>query len=132
MDAVAQVEPGEIADFWASEVIGAAIEVHRRLGPGFLESVYEEALAIEFDLRQIPYARQAAVGVNYKGYMIGEGRVDLLVADILVVELKTVESLSALHVAQVISYLKATRLHLGLLLNFHVPVRPELNVSSAP
>ncbi|MFN8539739.1 MAG: GxxExxY protein [Thermomicrobiales bacterium] len=122
MDAVAQVEPGEIADFWASEVIGAAIEVHRRLGPGFLESVYEEALAIEFDLRQIPYARQAAVGVNYKGYMIGEGRVDLLVADILVVELKTVESLSALHVAQVISYLKATRLHLGLLLNFHVPV----------
>lgn len=122
MDAVAQAEPGELADFWASEVIGAAIEVHRRLGPGFLELVYQEALAIELDLRQIPHARQVTVAVNYKGYVVGEGRVDLLVADILVVELKTVESLSELHVAQVISYLKATRLHLGLLINFHVPV----------
>ncbi len=119
---IAQAEPGDLVDFWASEVIGAAIEVHRKLGPGFLESVYEEALVIELELRSIPFVRQAPVGVNYKGYIVGEGRIDVLVADMLVIELKTVESLSELHRAQVISYLKATRLHLGLLINFHVPI----------
>jgi GxxExxY protein len=102
-------------------VIGAAIEVHRKLGPGYLESVYEDALAIELYLRHIPFVRQAPVAVNYKGHLIGQGRIDIVVADLLVVELKAVEKLSEVHVAQVISYLKATGLHLGLLINFNVP-----------
>lgn len=113
--------PGELADHWASEVIGAAIEVHRKLGPGYLEAVYEEALAVELHLRGIPFVRQATVAVNYKGYMVGEGRLDIVVADMLIVELKTVERLSEVHVAQIIPYLKATHLQLGLLINFNVP-----------
>lgn len=117
-----QEEPDGLADPWASQVIGAAIEVHRKLGPGFLESVYEEALAIELQLRDVPFVRQAPVAMNYKGYVVGEGRIDMVVADMLLVELKTVEALGEIHRAQVISYLKASRLNLGLLINFHVPV----------
>ena len=103
-------------------MIGAAIEVHRVLGPGFLESVYEEALAIELTLRGIPFARQVVASVGYKGRSVGEQRIDLLVADTLVVELKAVESLVPIHLAQVLSYLKATNLRLGLLITFNVGV----------
>jgi len=92
------------------------------LGPGFLESVYEEALAVELSLRGVPYVRQKAFGLSYKGHEIGEGRLDLLVGDELLVELKAVEALAPIHKAQVISYLKATGCHLGLLINFNVPV----------
>ena len=84
-------------------VIGAAIEVHRHLGPGYLESVYEEALGIELDLRGIPHQRQVPVSVDYKDRPVGEGRLDLLVGDRLVVELKAVEALAPIHHAQVIS-----------------------------
>jgi GxxExxY protein len=79
-------EPGEELDQLARDVIGAAIEVHRVLGPGFLESVYEEALAIEFRSRGIPFKRQVSLGVEYKGEHVGEGRMDMLVSDSLVVE----------------------------------------------
>jgi GxxExxY protein len=103
-------------------VIGAALEVHRSLGPGFLESVYEEALCIELGLREIAFQRQVPVAVEYKGHAVGEGRLDLLVAGRLVVELKAVESILPVHQAQVISYLKATGHQLGLLINFNVPV----------
>ncbi|KYF56168.1 GxxExxY protein [Sorangium cellulosum] len=103
------------------QVIGAAIEVHRVLGPGFLESVYEEALGVELSLRQIPFRRQVVVGVDYKGRVVGEGRVDMLVADRLFVELKAIERLGAIHVAQLLSYLKALRLRHGLLITFNVP-----------
>ena len=103
-------------------MIGAAIEVHRVLGPGFLESVYEEALCIEFTLRGIPFARQVAVGVEYKGRTVGGERLDLLVANSIVVELKAVENLAPIHLAQVLSYLKATNLRLGLLVTFNVGV----------
>jgi GxxExxY protein len=103
-------------------VIGAAIEVHRLLGPGYLESVYQEALCIELSLRGIRFARQVPVGVTYKGKIAGEARLDLLVDERLVVELKAVETLAPIHVAQVISYLKATKLTLGLLITFNVTV----------
>ena len=115
-------EPSRELDTLARDVIGAAIEVHRILGPGFLESVYEKALCRELDLRGIPYASQQSLPITYKGCPVGEGRIDLLVADSLVVELKAVEALVPVHTAQVISYLKSTGLHLGLLLNFNVQV----------
>lgn len=109
----------EDIDAVARTVIGAAIEVHRSLGPGFLEAVYEEALCIELELQGIRFTRQAVVEVGYKGRKIGEGRLDLLVEGCLVVELKSVDVLGPLHTAQVLSYLKATGHHLALLINFN-------------
>ncbi len=104
------------------EVISAAIAVHRALGPGYLESVYEEALCVELAERGVPFARQAAFKVCYKGTVVGEGRMDVLVDNRLVLELKAVETTSALHAAQLKSYLQATDRCLGLLINFNVPV----------
>jgi GxxExxY protein len=115
-------EPTEREDAFAREVIGAAIEVHRVLGPGLLESIYEEALCIELTERQIPFVRQRQIDLIYKGHVIGAGRLDLLVGDALVVELKAVESLTDVHLAQVLSYLRTTGYHLGLLINFNVAV----------
>ncbi len=115
------MEPGSELDRLAHAVIGAAIEVHRSLGPGFLKSVYEGALCIELDVRRIPFERQWPVAVNYEGHPVGEGRLDLLVGGVLVVELKAVEGVAPIHVAQVMSYLKATGHRLGLLINFNVP-----------
>jgi GxxExxY protein len=109
----------------AWDVIGAAIEVHRVLGPVFLEAVYEEALCLELRLRQIPYERQREVEVDYKGETVGQGRLDLLIDEALVVELKAVQALAPIHTAQVISYLKATGHRLGLLINFNVPILKE-------
>ena len=106
----------------ASKVIGAAIEVHRQLGPGYLESVYEEAMAVELTLRGIPFARQVVFALDYKGHKVGEGRMDYLVDGCLVVELKAVETFAPIHTAQAISYLKATKHRLALLINFNVPV----------
>ncbi len=116
------VEPNKDVDRLARSVIGAAIEVHRHLGPGFLEGAYEEALVVELGLRGIPFERQKPVPVHYKEHHVGEGRVDLLVGGELLVELKAVEALAPIHKAQVISYLKAMGFHLGLLINFNVPV----------
>jgi GxxExxY protein len=113
-------EPEERLDQLAHAVIGAAIEVHRQLGPGYLEEVYQGALELELKLQGIPFEAQKPVSVSYKGHPVGEGRLDFLVDEILVVELKAVESLADIHKAQVISYLKATKLHLGLLINFNV------------
>jgi GxxExxY protein len=113
------LEPPRELDAIARAVIGAALEVHRMLGPGFLESVYEEALSIELELRGILFERQKLIGVSYKGHRIGEGRTDFLVDGSLVVELKAAERLLPIHHAQVISYLKAARCRLGLLINFH-------------
>ena len=115
-------EPSREIDELAHAVIGAAIEVHRVLGPGYLESVYEEALAVEFQLRNISYERQKGLVVDYKGHAVGEGRMDLLVDGCLPVELKAVDTLAPIHKAQLISYLKAMRLPLGLLINFKVAV----------
>ena len=115
-------EPSPVVDILAKAVIDAAIEVHRELGPGFLESVYEEALAVELTTRQIPFERQKPVSVMYKDRAVGEGRIDLVVGGELLVELKAVEALAPIHKAQVISYLKAMGRQLGLLINFNVPV----------
>ena len=115
-------EPTEQEDEFARRVIGAAIEVHRLLGPGYLEKVYEEALAIEMSLQGIPYARQQTVSVQYKSHTVGEGKLDFLVGECLVVELKAVDTLAEIRRAQVLSYLKVTGLCLGLLVNFQVPI----------
>ena len=106
----------------AHRVIGAAIEVHRHLGPGFLEVVNQEALAIEFRLRGVAFEKDKSITVGYKEVAVGEGKLDFLVDQCLIVELKAVEALSAIHKAQVISYLRATRLRVGLLINFNVPI----------
>ncbi|HXE42409.1 MAG TPA: GxxExxY protein [Candidatus Baltobacteraceae bacterium] len=106
----------------AHAVIGAAIETHRHLGPGFLESIYEEALCVELADKNISFERQKEISVAYKSRQIGKHRIDLLVEQSLIVELKTVEMLADIHKAQVISYLKATSFPLGLLINFNVSV----------
>ncbi len=111
----------KMSDPLTEKVIGAAIEVHRILGPGLLESIYEEALCVEFQMRGIPFERQVELDVNYKGHVIKGQRVDLLVEKELVVELKSVSSLPEIATAQVLSYLKATGLKRALLLNFGVP-----------
>jgi GxxExxY protein len=104
----------------ASLVIGAAIEVHRSLGPGMLESAYARALAHEFGLSGIPYRSEVPVALRYKGLRIeGAYRVDFLVDDRLVVELKSVEKLRDEHRAQLLTYLRWTSCRLGLLLNFN-------------
>jgi len=100
---------GEQVEELAYRAIGAAIEVHRLLGPGFLESVYQESLEVEFRMRGIACHPKKPVAITYKGYSVGEGQLDFLVGDILIVELKAVEKLAPIHEAQVISYLKMTK-----------------------
>jgi GxxExxY protein len=101
-------------------IIGAAIEVHRRLGPGLLESVYEAGLAYELMARDIPFERQKSVPVQYKAVQLDCGfRIDLLVAQTVIVEVKAVDQLAAIHEAQLLTYLKLTSCKLGLLLNFN-------------
>ena len=104
-------------------VIGCAIEVHRSIGAGALESIYEEASAYEFGLKGLAFRRQASLPVVYKGVNLGLGyRVDFIVEEKLVVELKTVERLLPIHDAQVLTYLKVLNLRQGLLINFNVPL----------
>jgi GxxExxY protein len=103
-------------------IVGAVIEVHRHLGPGQLESNYERALAKELAMRAIPFRRQVAVASVYKGDVVGTFVVDMIVNDQIVLELKAVERLHPSHTAQVVSYLRATELRLGLLINFNEAV----------
>lgn len=105
-------------DELTERIIGAAIEVHRELGPDLLESIYEEALCYEFELQDIQYERQAPADIIYKGKVIKGQRLDLLVAGEVVVEIKSLSKLPDVAVAQVISYLKATSLKRGLIINF--------------
>jgi GxxExxY protein len=105
------------------EVIGAAIEVHKILGPGLLESTYEVCLCRELELRKIPYERQKELPIEYKGLKLDCGyRLDILVANRLILELKACESLEPIHKAQLLTYLKLTGIKLGLQINFNVPV----------
>lgn len=104
----------------AYAVIGAAIEVHRILGPGFLEEVYHRALRQEFLIRGIPHKFKHPIVITYKGCPVGEKELDFLVGECLVVELKAVQSFTPIHDAQVMSYLKITKHHLALLINFNV------------
>lgn len=106
----------------AHEVIGACIEVHRHLGPGLLEKTYRDALSPELTLRGIPHRCEVCFPVMYKGKLVGKGRMDMLVEDVLVVEIKVVETLSTVHRSQVLAYLQAMKLDLGLLVNFNVAI----------
>ncbi|MFN2548935.1 MAG: GxxExxY protein [Myxococcales bacterium] len=104
-------------------VIGAAIAVHRELGPGLLESVYELALAEELKTREIPFERQRPVPIRYKGLVLDAGlRLDFVVARAVVVELKSVDRLIDVHEAQTLTYLKLSGFPVGLLINFNVPI----------
>lgn len=108
------------ADSWSNRVIGAAIEVHRIKGPGLLESIYQRCLERELEMLQIPYQRQVEIPIEYKGLVFEEPlRLDLLVDSCLIIELKAVESISPIHKAQLLSYMKLINAPLGLLINFH-------------
>ena len=105
------------------QIIGAAIEVHKPLGPGLLESVYEDCLCHELGLRGLRYRRQVTLPVVYKGVELQAGcRIDLLVEEKVVVELKAVEQLAPVHEAQLLTYLRLGGFKVGLLINFNVPV----------
>ena len=110
-----------MSDEFTELIIGAAIEVHRLLGPGLLESIYEEALCHEFDLRHIRFARQVPVDMTYKGIVIKGHILDLLVNDQIVVELKSLSRTPEIVAAQILSYLRATNLERGLIINFGLP-----------
>ncbi|HXG65067.1 MAG TPA: GxxExxY protein [Blastocatellia bacterium] len=104
-------------------VIGAAIEVHRALGPGLLESAYRACLCKELAVRGIPFERERPLPLEYKGIHLECGyRIDILVANAVVVELKAIEALAPVHQAQLLSYLRLGGWQVGLLINFHVPV----------
>jgi GxxExxY protein len=105
----------------SGKIIGAAIEVHKHLGPGLLESAYEECLCCEMALRGIKFERQLPLPLNYKGVDLDCGyRLDLLVEDKVIVELKSVETLEPIHEAQMLTYLKLRNAWLGLIINFNV------------
>ena len=105
------------------EVIGAAIEVHKALGPGLLESAYEKCLCRELELRNKPFVRQKAIPIAYKGIELDCGyRADLIVENSIIVELKACDGLHPIHQAQLLTYLKLTGIRVGLIINFNVPV----------
>ena len=100
-------------------IIGCAIEVHRGLGPGLLETIYESALCIELDAVGLNYVRQSRASAYYKGRLLGEYRIDLIVADFVVVDVKSVERMTPVFEAQMLTYLRFTAKRVGLLLNFN-------------
>jgi GxxExxY protein len=108
-------------DTLSNQIIGAAIEVHKQLGYGLLESAYSEGLAIEFGIRAIPFEKEKVLPVMYKGHQLPLGfRADFLIGGLVIVEVKAVSALNASHEAQIMNYLKLSGCKLGLLLNFHV------------
>ena len=113
----------ERANTWSQIVIGAAIEVHRLKGPGLLEEIYSKCLGRECELRNIPFVKELRVSLEYKGLVFDQSlRIDILVDNLLIVELKAVEKLLPIHKAQLLSYLKLLNKPLGLLINFHEPI----------
>jgi GxxExxY protein len=110
----------------SERVIGAAIEVHRHLGPGLLESSYHACLCRELELREIPHHSQLALPLEYKGIWIAKGYVvDLLIEDSLIVEIKSVDKLLPIHSAQLMTYMRLQRVPSGLLMNFNVDHLPH-------
>jgi GxxExxY protein len=111
------------ANILSGLIIGAAIEVHRHLGPGLLESAYENCLFHELKLQDVKCERQVYLPLSYKGEEIGRGyRLDLLAENLIIVEIKAISKIEPIHKAQLLTYLKLTNLRLGLILNFNVPV----------
>ena len=118
-----QAKRGLYQEQLTGQIIGAAIEVHRQLGPGLLESTYQACLCHELELRGILYECQKPLPLEYKGIKLECGyRIDLLVADSVIVEIKSVEALAPIHEAQLLTYLKLTGIKIGFLLNFNVVV----------
>jgi GxxExxY protein len=113
--------PTEV-EWTGRRVIGAAIAVHRELGPGYKEAIYVEALSLELDARDLKFEREKPISVHYKEHEIPGQRLDLVVEQVLIVECKSVEAISGVHSRQVISYLRTTRLRLGFIFNFNVHV----------
>jgi GxxExxY protein len=105
----------------SSRILAAAVEVHKALGPGFLESIYQRAMEVALGYREIPYERQKDIHVFFDEEDVGVHRLDLVVGDQIIVELKAVKALEDIHFAQLKSYLRATGTHVGLLLNFNAP-----------
>jgi GxxExxY protein len=105
-----------------TRILGAAVEVHRRLGPGFRESLYEDAMLVELEFQKLRFERQRVVVLEYRGRKLRPQRIDLIVEDAVVLEVKSVECLHPLHHAQVNAYVRATGLRIGLLINFNAPV----------
>ena len=105
-----------------SRTIGCAIAVHRVLGPGFIESIYRKAMCIELESRNLAYEKERSIRVTYRGVEIPGQRVDFIVEGVIVLAIKAVTRLDQVHRAQLISYLKTTGLHGGLLINFRVPL----------
>jgi GxxExxY protein len=105
----------------SKKVVGAAIEVHRELGPGFLENIYEEALKVDLKEHGLHFEAQKEIKIEYLGVVVGMHRLDLVVEEKIIVELKAVDEIADIHLAQLRSYLKATGLKVGLLLNFAKP-----------
>jgi GxxExxY protein len=105
----------------SSKIIAAAIDVHKALGPGFVEPIYQRAMEVALQNRAIPFERQKEIHVFFEGVEVGLQRLDLVVGAEIIVELKAVGTLADIHFSQLKSYLKATSLHVGLLLNFNVP-----------
>jgi GxxExxY protein len=105
-----------------TRIIGCVIRVHRELGPGFLESIYAAALAFELQTAQIPYERERAVTVHYRGLAISGQRVDFIVADSVILEIKAATRIDPIFEAKLISYLRTTGIKVGLLINFNVPL----------
>jgi GxxExxY protein len=103
----------------SADIIGAALAVHRELGPGFLESIYDAAMRVSLRHRSIPFQSQFPVSVSFEGEVVGDARIDLLVAEQVILGLKAVESLRDIHFVQLKSYLRATGLQVGLLFNFN-------------
>ena len=116
------VVPSLVFNELTAAVIGAAIEVHRQLGPGLPESVYQKATELELAARHIPFEPQKRVEIFYRGVMVGHGKIDLLVGGCLIVDLKAVASLLPVHRLQVRSYMRVLRQPLGLLINFDGPL----------
>ncbi|MBM4459808.1 MAG: GxxExxY protein [Chloroflexi bacterium] len=108
-------------EHWGKALLDAAFEVHTLLGAGFLERVYEEALCHELTLRHVPFERQKAIVVPYKDFQIEGQRLDLLIGGLVIAEIKAVDAIHPVHQAQLMSYLKATGLRLGFVINFNVP-----------
>jgi GxxExxY protein len=106
----------------AHDVIGCCVEVHRALGPGLLEAIYARAVSIELAEHDIPFEVEKSFPIEYRGALLCHQRVDLLVAEKLVLELKSVDGFHSIHVAQLLSYLHVADVRLGLLINFNVPI----------
>jgi len=106
-------------DQLTQRIIGCAIDVHQELGPGLLESIYESAMAVELDFQKMSFRQQVIVPIQYRGRLIGEHRIDLIVENTVVVELKSVERFDRVFEAQILTYLRLTKLKTGLLINFN-------------